>query len=135
MLPTSNSSGGSGWKTVWSEPKLNLVGNGKFDSAQGTVAVSKLQVDSESLQVELRGAISELTERCVLDVQGDIAYDSAALAALLHAYEEGDDATGLRTQKQGAHDTNQSPWSHQNWVSPLRRIHADEQEETEETEK
>ena len=85
LLPAGNvSSGRGGWKTVWSEPQLKLVGGGRFDSQTMSVELNKMSVDSQSLQVDVRGGIKDITNRCVLDLNGEVAYDSASIGALLH---------------------------------------------------
>ncbi|MBM4005324.1 MAG: DUF2125 domain-containing protein [Planctomycetes bacterium] len=82
----SQAVGASTWTTVWSEPKLHLEGGGQLNASNLALTVDKLSVDSRALQVQLQGSVDEPSQRCLLNVQGEIAYNSAALEAILHGF-------------------------------------------------
>jgi hypothetical protein len=77
---------GESWITVWQEPKLAWHGQGEFDHAQGRINATHLNVASDMLNVTARGQIAGLATQPTVDLQGEIAYDLARVAALLESY-------------------------------------------------
>jgi len=86
LVSGSQAGGAPTWTTVWSEPKLHLEGGGQLNASDLALTVDKLSVDSQALQVQLQGSIDDPSQRCLLNVQGEIAYNSAALEAILHSF-------------------------------------------------
>ncbi|MFV1966300.1 MAG: hypothetical protein ACC628_12825 [Pirellulaceae bacterium] len=61
--------------TVWHEPKLELTVNGNYNATRDTLQFSTIRVAGQSLDVSAQGQVSELQDRCVVQLDGQIAYD------------------------------------------------------------
>lgn len=73
-------------ETAWSEPKLKWSGEGTFDSAKNLFRIAQSQVDGDGLQVKVAGTVSEATERCLLALEGEMAYDLPRLVTRLRSH-------------------------------------------------
>ncbi len=77
---------GESWMTVWQEPKVSWHGQGEFDHTRGRISATHLNVASDMLNVTAHGQIEGLTSAPTVDLQGEIAYDLARVAAILASY-------------------------------------------------
>ena len=74
---------GGGWKQLWREPDLRLSGKARYEQQPGKLKIENLAVASNALRVAATGEVGELTGRVQADIDGEISYDLAALAAVL----------------------------------------------------
>lgn len=71
---------GATLKTLWSEPKLTIAGQGKYMGPSGTLEIERCDLAADDLQILLRGKLAELTGACVAEVEGELGYDLASLS-------------------------------------------------------
>jgi hypothetical protein len=67
----------------WREPRIHLIGRGRYDSAADQLRIEKLQVDSAALGCDAQGTIARLSGSRDLQLTGQLRYDMERLGALV----------------------------------------------------
>lgn len=75
-----------GGKPVYREPQIRLVGSGVYEPQRDSVAVDRLELTAESLQLRLNGKMQQMSTIRDTQVAGEINYDLAQLTPLIQAY-------------------------------------------------
>ncbi|MFO0821150.1 MAG: hypothetical protein U1A77_24610 [Pirellulales bacterium] len=73
-------------ETVWTEPQLKWAGKGEFASATGDFKIERSDVAGDGLQVAVAGTIADLSQRCQVALEGEIAYDLSRLVTRLRPH-------------------------------------------------
>lgn len=68
------------WTSVWQEPKLKLGATFTYDSTSNLIDLSHLQAAGDTVSFAARGSISDLTTRCLTQLDGQVAYDLQKLS-------------------------------------------------------
>jgi len=71
------------WEPVWREKLLKLKGKGDYSHVSGAVHVDDVKIISDSLDVSAKGNVKELASTAGLNLEGEVGYDLATIAALL----------------------------------------------------
>jgi hypothetical protein len=83
---TPNSAGGTpadGWRPAWNEPRLQVSADGTYDASQQRISLADLQIAGQALTAAANGTIREPAGRCILELQGKLAYDLQQLVPRL----------------------------------------------------
>lgn len=67
------------WQTLWTEPRFNLTCRGRVEFSRRLVDDVRLEIVSDGIQLLGKGRVSEIPKRCVVDLTGDIEYDTSRL--------------------------------------------------------
>ena len=60
------------WKTIWSEPRLKLLGKGRFIGDKKLIEVLQLEAISDGMHLTASGQLTEVWERPEIDLHGEI---------------------------------------------------------------
>ncbi|HEV2970020.1 MAG TPA: hypothetical protein VGY55_08520 [Pirellulales bacterium] len=63
------------WRTIWSEPRLELVSDGRFVRESNLIELNRVEVASDGVYISASGSIAELFSRCVVDLDGQAECD------------------------------------------------------------
>jgi len=74
------------WKTVFSEPKLALAGNGSYNHGQDRLQLASLELADDAVRFSATGKIERLTGSRSADLTGRIDYDLEKVAVRLKPY-------------------------------------------------
>lgn len=69
------------WNKLWQEPKVKLAATAIYDSANGTVDVSRIEAAGDTISFAARGKLSDLATRCTTELDGQVAYDLQKLSS------------------------------------------------------
>ena len=75
------SSGTDRWDTVLREPKMVCSGSARYDVGQSTLNLDRLELTTQDEQrLAVKGTFSDLSGKCLADLQGQLTYDLSNLA-------------------------------------------------------
>jgi hypothetical protein len=63
------------WRTIWSEPRLELVGAGRFARENRLIELNRMELVSEGIRVTASGSVADLFSRCLIDLDGEVECD------------------------------------------------------------
>ncbi len=71
------------WNRQWEEPKLKLSAVMTYDHAADNVNLSRIEAAGETVSLAAQGKITGVTQRCITELDGQLAYDLQKLSARL----------------------------------------------------
>ncbi|MCC7475974.1 MAG: hypothetical protein IT425_11300, partial [Pirellulales bacterium] len=86
LRATTNSPSTPVTQTIWQEPQLTLRGITNYDATADRLSLEQFQVQSNTLQANIVGAIDHLTTVAECTLSGAANYDLAQLSPLLRPY-------------------------------------------------
>lgn len=67
------------WRTIWDEPRLTAVGQGRLVPDKGLIELERLEITSDGLRLAASGDVTDLLQRIEVDLHGEATYDIAKL--------------------------------------------------------
>jgi len=91
----------SPWQAVWSESKISVAGGASYKAAEDRLDLDQFTINSNVLRLaNLRGSITDVAGRRLVDLSGEVHYDLAKITPLLTPYV----GTGVHLVGQGHRD-------------------------------
>jgi hypothetical protein len=63
------------WVALWREPSVHLTGKGGFDTTTGELTMETASVETEGLQVKVKGSLADLSASQRVDLTGELRCD------------------------------------------------------------
>jgi hypothetical protein len=74
------------WKTVWSEPRMSLTGEGRLLRGEKAIELARLEAVSDGMRVQADGRLSDLFSQCQIDLEGEASVDMARFVERLRDF-------------------------------------------------
>jgi hypothetical protein len=71
------------WRTIWSEPRLELIGAGRFLREKHRIELNRVELLSDGIHLSASGSVTDLISRCVIDLDGEAECDMERLVERL----------------------------------------------------
>ncbi len=63
------------WRTIWSEPRLALIGEGRFAREKRLIELNRMELVSEGFHATSSGSVADFFSRCFIDLEGEVECD------------------------------------------------------------
>ncbi|HZL87760.1 MAG TPA: hypothetical protein VFB96_05235 [Pirellulaceae bacterium] len=71
------------WQMAWVEPKVNISGEGTYDTAGDQLTLKQARLDAAAISLAASGTVGELSRTCQVNLAGKLACDMASVAQKL----------------------------------------------------